>query len=127
MRIHHDERGIVLSWLARIAVVLGVLAVVIYDGGALAVNYFTLDSTADDIAIAVSTDVAAKRRLDPATVDEAKELAAESEAKLMDATLDQDGVVHVKLKRKAKTLVLGHFSFFDEWVKATAEGEAGTT
>ncbi|HYY45402.1 MAG TPA: hypothetical protein VE975_09490 [Actinomycetota bacterium] len=53
-----DERGVIVSWLLRLALWFLIVAIALFDIGAVAVNYFGLDSRADDIAIAVATDVA---------------------------------------------------------------------
>lgn len=118
----------ITGWLIKLLIGFAVTAVVVFDGGSILVNYFTLDSTADDIAIAVSTDLAGGASPNAqALEDHAEELAQESEARLLDFSIDQDEVVHVTIRRRASTLVVGKIGWIKDWARATAEGRAGRT
>ncbi len=123
MRTIRDERGIVVDWMLKIVVTLGVIAVVLYDVGAVAVNYFQLDSKADEIAIAASTGVQITQR-DVERV--AQEEADEADVKLVAAELTPEGQVVVRVKRRASTLVAKHISPLRSYTLARAEGRAGT-
>jgi hypothetical protein len=125
----HDERGIIVSWLVKLAIGLALVAVVLFDAGAIAVNAFTLSSTAGDIANALATSV---QQSGSATVSEsglevqAKELAKEAGAKLVSVTVDtNERVVKVELKRRADTLVVSRIGAIEDWGRATAEGQSG--
>ena len=135
MRPHLDERGIVISWLIKITLFLAVIGIFVFDAGSIVVNIFTLDSAADDTAIALSLIV------DPSTVglddnrvfEQAQLLVASDETLAADARvirngthLDDQGVVHVKLTRVADTLVVDQFTALRKWARATAEGSAST-
>ena len=124
-----DERGVVISWLVKLLLGLAVFGVILFDAGSIIVNFFGLDSAADEIAVAVSTSVRSgeiapndRSSLETAT----KELAKEAKAKLVSVNVDQDGVLHVRLKRTAKTLIVGRIGPIKKWAKATADGRAGT-
>ena len=135
MRVHEDQRGIVISWLVKVTLFLAVVGVFVFDAGSIVVNIFTLDSAADDTAIALSLIV------DPRTVglddrrvfEQSQLLVASDETLASDARviengthLDDQGVVHVKLVRVADTLVVDQFTALKKWARATAEGSAST-
>lgn len=123
-----DERGIIVGWLVRLGVGLAVAAVVLFDAGSIAVNFFGLDSTADEIAVEVSTDLQPGQPVDQDALQaEAKALAKEASAKLVKVEVDAEGRVHVHLRRVAKTLIVRLIGPAKDWAKATAEGVAGTT
>ena len=122
-----DERGIITSWLVRLAIAFALVGVVIFDGGAIAVNYFGLDSAANEIAVAVSVNVADRtistaRELE----DAARELARERGARLIRAELDDQGIVHIELRRRAQTLVVERISAIEDWGVANASASSGT-
>jgi hypothetical protein len=124
-----DERGILVSWLVRLLLGLAVAGLVLFEVGAIAVNTFTLSSTASDIAVAVSTTAASSGAAGPnegQLLSEAKELAKEAGARLVTLEVDRtDRVVHVTLRRRADTLIVQRFSAIEGWGRATAEGQAG--
>lgn len=131
-----DERGIVADWLVKILLGMAIFGVIAYDAGSIAVNYFTLDSSADDVAIAVSLSVGsgAARNYTP---DEIYRLAqAEVEAEdggvadarvLREGTgISPDGIVHVRLTRVADTLIVKRIGPIKKRARATVDGQAGT-
>jgi hypothetical protein len=129
MGIRRDQRGIIASWLVRLTIGFVIAGVVIYDAGSMLVNFFTLDTTAEDIAIEISTEVISSSR--PALQERelklrAKELAKESSARLRDFSVDDQGVVFVQLRRRADTLVVGRIGPIKDWARATADGQAGS-
>ena len=126
--MHKDERGLIVSWLVRLVVGMAVVAVVLFDAGSIGVNFFGLDSTADDIAVKVSNLIQPGRPIDEGALEtEAKALAKEAGAKVVKVEVDAEGSVHVHLKRVAKTLVVRLIGPAQDWAKATAEGVAGTS
>lgn len=135
MRVHEDQRGVVIGWLVRLTLFLAVIGVLVFDAGSILVNVFTLDSAADDTAVALSLIV------DPSTVglddrrvfEQAQLLVASDETLAGDARvlesgthIDDQGVVHVTLVRVADTLVVDQFTALKKWARATAEGTAST-
>jgi len=122
-----NERGLIVSWLIKLGVGLALLGIVVYDGGSILVNYFGVDSAAEEIATDISTEIASGTDMTAVQVEQrAKELAKNKDARLLSAQIDRDGVLHIKLRRKADTLVVGRLSFARGWTKATAEAQAGT-
>ena len=135
MRGIGNERGVIVSWFAKLLVGLAVVAVVLFDTGSIVINYFTLDGAADDTATALSlafeTDQFGTN--DEQLYEAAKELVATGTTNAADAkvvhagtNVDENGVIHVKLKRVAKTLVVERIEAISKWAKATAEGQAST-
>jgi hypothetical protein len=112
--------------------------VIAFDAGSILVNYFTLDSGADDVAIAVSTTVGTSSDASQYTDQEIRELAlAEVNADdggvdgarvLKEGTdIDDAGIVHIRLRRVADTLIVKRIGAIAKWARSTADGQAGTT
>ena len=123
-----DERGVLVSWLVRLVIGLAIAGVILFEAGAIAVNTFTLSSTASDIAVALSTSAAQSggNPSDSQLEIEARDLAKEAGAKVVSIELDRNArVVHVTLRRRADTLLIQHFDAISGWGRATAEGQAG--
>jgi hypothetical protein len=120
----HDERGLITGWFGKLLIGFALVGVLIYDGGSIVVNLFTLDSRADEIAIELTTG-ASPGTLTLATIEpRARELAKESGARLSSLRVENN-IVYVELKRKASTLVVGRISFLEDWTRSTAQGQAG--
>jgi hypothetical protein len=138
MDIRRDERGLITSWLVKIVIGMAVVALILFDGGSIAVNYFGLSSTAGDIAVSIATTLEQQPDLNrftgecgkngsgPVWCAQAAQLAAASDAKLVSASIDQTGVVHIKIKRVAHTLIVSHIGPISHWAKAVADGQSGT-
>ena len=133
-----SERGIVADWLVKLVIGFAIFGVIAFDAGSILVNYFTLDSGADDVAIAVSTDVGSSSQASNYTPQEIRELAlaqvsaedggVEGARVLKEGTyIDAAGVVHIRLRRLADTLVVKRIGAIAKWARATADGQAGTT
>src|SRR5687768_8523579 len=119
MRLLRDQRGIVISWLVKITLFLAIVGVFVFDAGSILVNVFTLDSAADDTAIALSLVITDDPfgRSDQVVFEQAQSLVASDDTLAGDARViqngtfvDEQGVVHVKLRRVADTLVVEQFT-----------------
>lgn len=132
-----DERGIIADWLVKVVVGIALFGVIAYDAGSILVNHFNLDSGANDVAIAVSTTVGTGSATNY-TDSEIFELAkAEVEAEdggvegarviRVGTRIDETGVVHIRLRRLADTLIVKRIGAMESWARATADGQAGTT
>ncbi len=131
MKILREEHGIVVDWLLRMIVFLGIAGVVLFDGGSIAVNIFGLDSAADEVANVVATRLTESPG--SATDFQVWELASATieefgygGAKLIKkgSGIDPEGKITIKLRRTATTLIVGRVGFMKDWAKATAEGTA---
>jgi hypothetical protein len=136
--IRADERGIVMDWLVKVVIGIAVFGVILFDAGSIAVNYFNLDSAANDVAIAVSTTVGTSSQARDYTADEIYRLAkSEVEAEsggvanarvLKEGTeISQEGIVRIRLRRVADTLIVERIGAIQKWARATADGQAGTS
>jgi hypothetical protein len=126
-RVLSDQRGIIIGWIGKIIIGLAITGVVIFEAGSILVNLFTLDSTADEIAIDLSIQIGTGTPNQQAIERSAEELATEAGARLIEVEVDAEKVVRVKLRRRADTLIVGRLSFTKDWARATAEGQAGST
>lgn len=123
-----NEAGLIIGWLGKLVIGFLIVGVVIFDAGSILVNFFTLDSTADEIAIDLSLQVGQGTALSDRQLQEnARALAEEAGARLLAVEVDTEKVVHVKLRRRADTLVVGRVGFIKNWARATADGRAGST
>ena len=126
-RLAGDERGLIVGWIGKIVIGLALTAVVIYDAGSILINFFTLDSKAEEIAITLTTNTLPGTLTAQDIQDEAQALATEAKARLLKVEVDPaERVVKITLRRRADTLVVGKLSFTKDWARATAEGQAGT-
>jgi hypothetical protein len=135
VRIVRDERGIVIDWLLKLVVMLAVLGVVGYDAGSIAVNYFTLDSAANDTANAVSLAIS-QRPVPPnqgQLILEVEQLVTSGETGATTARvvekgtfIDSSGVIHIELRRTADTIVVSQIPAIRDWAKSTADGRAAS-
>jgi hypothetical protein len=121
-----DERGVIIGWLVKLIFGVALAGVVAYDTGATLVNYFGLDSTAGDVAVELSATVHDSSAGSTLPVDEARKLARRAGAKLVAIRLDDQGVLHVRLRRTADTLVARHIAALRPWTRAVAEASART-
>lgn len=136
-----NERGVIVGWLLKMLIGLAIGGVILYDTGSIAVNFFGLDSAADEVANVVATELAAgtptagdlqslevcRRR---PTANRYCELlqrrVRKHDARLLGAHIDQQGTLKVRLRRTADTLVVSRIGFIEDWATATTEGKAST-
>lgn len=134
--LHRDERGIVISWLVRIVVALAIVGVILFDAGAIVINYFSVNDAAQEVAVTVTTDLAAgvdavpnlqcRRRSGDALCRQAYQVARERGVRIVSAHFDQRGVFHVEVRRTADTLVVGRIGAIEDWATVTASADADT-
>jgi hypothetical protein len=137
MTLHRNEQGIIADWLAKLIIGMVVFGVILFDVGAILVNFFTLDSAADDVAVAVSTDVGAgdvNQFTDQEIFKMVKEVVASPDNGVQDARvlrrgtgIDDEGTITIRLRRVANTLVVRRIGAIEDWARATTNGRAGTT
>ena len=136
-----DERGAAGNWLLKMVIALAIGGVILYDTGSIAVNFFGLDSAADEVANVVSTELAATTPT-PADLQSIEtcrrrpsgnkycqllqQQVRKHDAKLLKAHIDAEGTLKVRLRRTASTLVVGRIGFIEDWATATTEGRAAT-
>ena len=125
MYLHLDERGFVAGWAVKLALFLALLGIVIYDGAAIAVNAFQLDTISDEVALEVSSSARDKSLF---TLErEAKEAARARDARLVEVELNADkSVLRVTIKREANTLFVKRLERTSDWGLMTATGKVST-
>jgi hypothetical protein len=113
---------LIVSWLVRLILGFAVLAVVLYDAGSIAVNYFTLDSKAKEIATAVSIEATQESFFNQRAMELLAEgLAEEAGARLIGFRLNRDATVKLTIRRRGDTLVVSRISAIENWARATAD------
>lgn len=135
-----DERGVVTGWFVRVFLGLAIAGVILFDAAALVVNFFGLDSAADEMAIALSIEVDNRPTRSvlncdvknvsvsgPPFCSEAHRLAQEIKATLLEASVDQEGIVRVRLRRTAETVLVRRLGFLKKYGVARAQGQAGSS
>ena len=124
-----NEHGVIADWLLKLIAGIAIVGVIMFDAGSVLVNFFTLDSTAEDIATSITLSLANKEiGATPREVElKAKELAKEAQVRLVKAEIDTEGVLHVKLRRTASTVVVSRIGPIEDWAKATADADASTS
>ena len=133
-----DESGIIIDWFLKVGVLLVVLGIVGFDGGSIIVNNFTLSSSAEDVAVAVSIEVSdgaatpssySDHQIYTLAVEEVEdEENGVAGARVMrkGTNIDDEGIVHVRLRRKADTLVTHWIGPLKKRTIAVVDGQAGT-
>ncbi len=136
MRRRTNESGIILNWFLKVGVTLLVLAVIGFDVGSIVVNNFSLSSSADDVAVAVSigvsdnpstffTDFQIYEMAVDVVSDETNGVAGARVVR-KGTHIDDEGIVHVRLRRKADTLVTHLIGPLEKTTIAVVDGQAGT-
>jgi hypothetical protein len=121
-----DHGGIVLGWLTRLTVILAVGGVFLFDAISVGSTKATL---ADQAAFAAraSSETWQQTKSVQSAFAEAERAASEQNASnhllVRGFRIDQDGTVHLVLRREASTLVLYRWSTSRAWTKVRAEGE----
>lgn len=129
MRDLRDERGLALGWLGKTLLVFAIFGIIAFEFGSVVVNYFSLDSKADEIALTLSSEVQ-DGHIPPnnqiALEAAAKPLVKQAEARMVSVSIDPEGILHIEIKRSADTLLLGRIGATKDWTKAISAGQAGT-
>lgn len=124
-----DERGLITGFVIRMVLGLLIAGVVLFDLGAVTVNFFSVDQTAGRVAEAIAGQIATNE-LDPsnprAVRKEARRLAKEDGAKLIELEASRAGVT-ISLEKEAATLIVKRVPAFRDWGRATAEARASGT
>jgi hypothetical protein len=129
MGVWRDESGLIVSWIVRLGLFFAALAVVLFDAGSIAVNFFTLDAIADDIATQISANTVTEDSFfNPQPLEnEARELAQDNGARLIHFEVSRDGDISISLRRRASTLVVGRITAIEDWARATVDAEIRNT
>lgn len=131
-----DESGIIVSWLVKLVLLLAVIGVAGFDVGSIVVNNVTLSSSAETVAITISlaVDEAPEGSFpDTRVYDLAVEIVnsetdgvAGAHVVRKGTEIDDEGIVHIRLRRRADTLVTDLIGPLKKYTVATGNGQAGT-
>lgn len=121
-----DARGMVAAWLGRVFLLFAVAGTILFDAGAVTVNYLGLQSSAEDMVFALRTD--SDVLTSPVALEErARALAVEAEARLVSAEVDAQGVLRVRIRRAAKTLMAQRVDALDAVTRPAVTARVNTT
>jgi hypothetical protein len=124
-----NQRGVVVEWLLKIVIFIAVAGVVLFDTGSIVVNRLSAQATAEDVATVAANEVAfAETDINPIDLEEAVEAEAEKrDVKVLKFDYDpEEGILSVRIRKKALTIVAGRFDVFKDWIRATGEATAST-
>lgn len=102
----NETGGIIIGWLVRLVVIVGVIAVVIFEAIALLLASLHADEAVDEVARASAEAYRATRSLQVAETAAAE--AAEAREVTVHAVEIDDGQLAVEVHREAQTLFLDH-------------------
>lgn len=127
--MHRDERGVLVSSLARTLIVVALVAVALFDGAAIVVNFFQIDGIARDAAVEVAdlvdeqeisyTDSFGLRRA-------ARQITKPEGARILSITADEEGTVVIEIVREAPTLLVRRIGALREYGQTRATARANT-
>lgn len=113
-----DDGGIVLGWLSKIAIVLGVLGLVLFDAISIGSTAVTLSDQGGYAARQASETWAESKSIQQA-YDAAVATAVEENPHNTVATksfsIDPDGTVHLTVAREAATLLVFRLNQTRKW------------
>lgn len=127
MRSTGDRGDVIIGWLGRVVLVLAVFALLAFDSIALVVAHVAVHDDGVEAVTAAAESYKAKPDLQLAYNQAAK--TAEGHGDTVETatfSADPDGTVHLRIHRKATTLVLYRISPLAHYadVSATASGRA---
>jgi hypothetical protein len=119
-----DEGSLVVGWFVKIAVVLGLVGVVGFDGIAIAQAHARVGDAADQVAQAAAGAYAAHQSVDEATRVATIEAHSVQSTLVPPVVAQPDGSVSVTVRITAKTTLLGHLPGTGTWPDVTVTATA---
>lgn len=121
-----EQGSIVIGWLAKLAVVLALFAIVAFDGIAVGSAHLSGSDDANNAASAAAFAWQNSHHSVQAAYDAAVETITNSNEKILtkDFTVSPDGSIHLLMTRKVNTLVMKHIGFLKKYTVTTITGEA---
>ncbi|MBW3594116.1 MAG: hypothetical protein KY391_00950 [Actinobacteria bacterium] len=138
MKWADDQSGVVLSWLFRVILFLAVVGVILFEVGSIVVNKVTLASSAEEAAASVSITISEQNvggRIFPDSqiydlavtyIEDDANGVSDARVLRRGTEIDDQGIVHVRLRRRANTLVTHLIAPLEKHTLATETGQAGT-
>ena len=117
----HERGGIVIGWLVRLIVTLAIVALAVFEAGAIIIAHVQSDTAATDVSEEAALAYAHSHDADQARA--AADAKAKDEGAIVTAfSVDTTGkAVTVTVEKDARTIILRHLSFARRWgdVKTT--------
>jgi hypothetical protein len=120
-----DRGDIVLGWLTRVVVLIGLLGLMVFEGISLVSAHVSGTDMANEVALHASEAYLNKHS------PKAAKMAAETEASKHHAevvknslTIGKDGTVTLRVRRSATTLLLYRTKQTAKWTVVVSEGHA---
>jgi Flp pilus assembly protein TadG len=113
---------VVVGWLTRVALVLTVLGVLLFDGSALLVGRVSTADAADAAAQAAADSWRTQHNYATALAA-AQSAAGDSDVVPNSLTVATDGATHLRVHHEVSTLVVRRLPHADRFVSVTAEGQ----
>jgi hypothetical protein len=121
--LQRDSGAIVLGWLTKLAVTLGVLGLISFDGVSLVVARFSAADHASSYASEAADTYRATSNVNTAYAAASAAAEAESESIPVNAfSVAQDGTVQLTVTHTAHTIWMHKIGFLDRFVTVTEKG-----
>jgi hypothetical protein len=122
-RLQGDRGDIVLGWLTKLVVVLGVLGLVAFDGISLAQARFQAADRATTAASAAADDYKSNHDVQKAYNAAFATVSGGDTIETKTFSVRPDGAVTLRLHHQATTLILRHIGPLKKWADAVETGE----
>jgi hypothetical protein len=123
MRVREDRGDVVLGWLTKLVVVLGLLGLVAFDGISLAQARFQAADRATTAASAAADDYKTSHDLQKAYNAAFATVSGNDTIETKTFQVAPDGTVTLRLHHEATTLIVGRISALKHWADAVETGE----
>ncbi|MDT7536870.1 MAG: hypothetical protein QOI82_455 [Actinomycetota bacterium] len=123
MRVQGDRGDVVLGWLTKLAVVLGVVGLIAFDGIAVAQAHFQAADRATTAAAAAADEYKSSHDVQKAYNAAFGTISGDDSIETKTFRVTQDGIVTLRLHHVAATLVLRHIGPLKHFADAVETGE----
>jgi hypothetical protein len=123
MRVGGDRGDVVLGWLTKLVVILGVLGLLAFDGISLAQARFQAADHATTAASAAADDFKISHNLQKAYNAAYATVTGNDTIETKTFQVATDGTVTLRLHHEATTLILKHIGPLKHWADAVETGE----
>ena len=120
----HDRGGIVLGWLTKLTVVLGLVGIMLFDAISIASTTASVSDAGSYAAREASSTWDSTKNLQQTYLTAAAAAAEQNPENVVSTknfTVDPDGTVHLVITREASTLILFRWSRTAEWAHVSRE------
>jgi hypothetical protein len=122
MRVRGDRGDVVLGWLTKLAVVLGLLGLVAFDGISLVQGHFQAADRATTAAAAAADDYKVNHDVQKAYNAAFATVTGDDTIETKTFGVDQEGTVTLRLHHIATTLVIGRIGPLKKYADAAETG-----